>query len=71
MMAALLGLWRPKEGDKCDYKPKLLGDTSYFVVATVAKEISSDGPKQKLEIKFFVDGAPKSEVVSTPSENLM
>jgi hypothetical protein len=45
MMAALLGLWRPKEGDKCDYKPKLLGDTSYFVVATVAKEISSDGPK--------------------------
>jgi len=58
MMAALLGLWRPKEGDKCDYKPKSLGENSYFVVGTVAKEISTDGAKQKLEIKFFVDGAP-------------
>lgn len=57
-MAALLGLWRPKEGDKCDYKPKSLGENSYFVVGTVAKEISTDGAKQKLEIKFFVDGAP-------------
>lgn len=45
LMAALLGLWRPKEGDKCDYKPKLLGDESYFLAATVAKEIATDGPK--------------------------
>lgn len=28
MMAALLGTWRPKEGDKCDYKAK--GNDSYF-----------------------------------------
>lgn len=45
MMATLLGLWRPKEGDKCDYKPDSMGENSYFVTATVAKEISSDGPR--------------------------
>jgi len=43
MMAALLGLWRPKEGDKADYKPEALGESSYFIAATIAKEISAEG----------------------------
>jgi hypothetical protein len=37
MMAALLGLWAPKENDKCDIKPKALGDDSYFIMGTVTK----------------------------------
>jgi len=32
-LAALMGLWRPKEGDKCDYKPK--GEETFFVPGTI------------------------------------
>jgi len=71
MMAALLGLWRPKQGDKCDYKPLIQGENASFIVATIGKELSSDGPKQKLEIKFFHNGEPKTEVVTTPTDRLM
>jgi len=35
MMANLLGTWRPKIGDKCDFKPKLLGEASYFTLGTI------------------------------------
>lgn len=31
----LNGVWSPKEGDKCDVKPKELGDNSYFLPGLV------------------------------------
>jgi len=40
MMAALNGTWLPKEGDKCDVKPKALGDNSYFLPGIVEKVVS-------------------------------
>lgn len=37
MMASLLGLWNPQDGDKCDIKPKELGEESFFMMGTVQK----------------------------------
>lgn len=70
MMAALLGLWRPKEGDKCDYKPKELGESSYFMVATVGDVTTLPKGKLKLSINFFIDGAPKTETSDFPNPNV-
>lgn len=45
MMANLLGTWRPKKGDKCDIKPKLLGDATYFFSGTIEEIVKTDGAK--------------------------
>jgi hypothetical protein len=44
-MANLLGTWRPKKGDKCDYKPKVLKDASYFMMGTVEDIVKAEGAK--------------------------
>lgn len=34
MLNALLGIWSPEGGDKCDFKPE--GDDTFFILGKVA-----------------------------------
>lgn len=67
MLAALMGLWAPKEGDKCDYKPKGMGEEAYFVMAKVVS-VNGNAKNTKLDVSYFLDGAPKTETVDYPSD---
>ncbi len=62
--AILNNKWRPQEGEKVDYKPSVLGDSSYFVPAKIDSiDINHKNAvipeEQKLKIKFFIDGKEK------------
>jgi len=65
----LNGIWSPKEGEKCDVKPKALGENSYFVVGVVT-DVRNNGGKTAVKVKFFIDGSPKTEMFELPNADV-
>jgi hypothetical protein len=66
------GVWTPKEGQKCDFKPDDLGTNSYWVPCFI-NEVKSNvnDPEQKfVQLKYIVNGKVKNKTVLYPNITL-